>query len=167
MDFQVVRNVKLCRNGFCRYTAAEVRLKENRSPQLSVEIRAKVIYLMLSWFDEWGRNASSWTYVNMSPLSTHLPWTFLPIALFDYQNSEKAGWCNHWPSSVLRSIANSFHWYIASIYIYAKMRNSILNILNCFSKLVSCCFSCKIKICEQSQHKKAVEYDTFLFFFPR
>lgn len=46
MDFEVVRNMKLCRNGLCRYTAAEVRLKENRSPQLSVEIRTKVSYLM-------------------------------------------------------------------------------------------------------------------------
>lgn len=32
MDFQVVRNVKLCRSGFSRYTEAEVRLKENASP---------------------------------------------------------------------------------------------------------------------------------------
>lgn len=32
LDFQVVRNVKLCRNGFSRYTEAEVKLKENASP---------------------------------------------------------------------------------------------------------------------------------------
>lgn len=51
MDFQLVRNVKLCRNGFCTYTAAEVRLKENKSPQLSVELWKKVSYLIMGFFN--------------------------------------------------------------------------------------------------------------------
>lgn len=55
MDFQLVRNVKLCRNGFCTYTATEVRLKENKSPLLSVELWKKVSYLIMGFFNLWRR----------------------------------------------------------------------------------------------------------------
>lgn len=55
---------------------------------------------------------------------------------------------------------------MASIHIYGKMRNSILNI-SCFPKLVSWLppLQGQNMFNEQSQHEKAVEYDTFFFFF--
>lgn len=84
MDFQLVRNVKPCRNGFCTYTAAEIRLKESKSPQLSVELWKKVSYLIMGFFliyeEEWGRIASSGAY--MSPQCTHFIWIFLLTAFF-------------------------------------------------------------------------------------
>lgn len=96
-----------------------------------------------------------------------LTWIFLPIAFSDSQIVRKhVGILTGW---VLFLIFIAFHTpsvYMASIHIYGKMRNSILNI-SCFPKLVSWLppLQGQNMFNEQSQHEKAVEYDTFFFFF--
>lgn len=50
MNFQLVRKVKVCRNGFCKYAGSKSKLKENKGPQLSERRWKRVRYSVLLFY---------------------------------------------------------------------------------------------------------------------